>query len=372
MKKCISLSLALICSLGCVAQKTRMGDYLESTSYNDDKRGAERWLQYVPKDDAFVCVNGKNRFTRALYGGYTQYRIETSDRPAFALFLNSRNCRNIQVFATYKGTEISLDATDFCEARYTKGMRTYIVRDHRWGNAEMLIDATCLYDADAALLRFTTKGFDSDVTLKAVMKNIAVTRLSRNGDLGADKPGCFEANGDALDTKQWSMRGNGESFARTDSLEFTANVNGKAAFEKNLKLLNEVANRIHFDTPDPYINAIDEALMFAAEGAWDGETWLHGAIGWRMPLNGWRAGYLSDVMGWDDRAKKHFNAYAASQVTDVEPVIPHPSQDAAMNMARAEKKWGTQMYSDVFHRVHLSQSEPKRPNAPLRHEPQLH
>ena len=121
----------------------------------------------------------------------------------------------------------------------------------------MLIDATCLYDADAALLRFTTKGFDSDVTLKAVMKNIAVTRLSRNGDLGADKPGCFEANGDALDTKQWSMRGDGESFARTDSLEFTANVNGKAAFEKNLKLLNEVANRIHFDTPDPYINAID-------------------------------------------------------------------------------------------------------------------
>ena len=348
MKKSILLSLALICSLGCVAQKNRMGDYLESTSYNDDKRGAERWLQYVPKDDAFVCVNGKNRFTRALYGGYTQYRLETSDRPAFALFLNSRNCRNIQVFATYKGTELSLDATDFCEARYTKGMRTYIVRDHRWGNAEMLIDATCLYDADAALLRFTTKGFDSDVTLKAVMKNIAVTRLSRNGDLGADKPGCFEANGDALDTKQWSMRGNGESFARTDSLEFTANVNGKAAFEKNLKLLNEVANRIHFDTPDPYINAIDEALMFAAEGAWDGETWLHGAIGWRMPLNGWRAGYLSDVLGWDDRAKKHFNAYAASQVTDVEPIIPHPSQDAAMNMARAEKKWGTQMYSTGY------------------------
>ena len=77
MKKSIFLSLALICSLGCVAQKTRMGDYLESTSYNDDKRGAERWLQYVPKDDAFLCVNGKNRFTRALYGGYTQYRLES-------------------------------------------------------------------------------------------------------------------------------------------------------------------------------------------------------------------------------------------------------------------------------------------------------
>ena len=341
-------TLLLALSLNCNAQKKRMGDYTESVSYNDDKRGTERWLQYVPKDDAFVCVNGKNRFSRALYGGYTQYRLETSDRPAFALFLNSRNCRNVQFLATYKGKEISLDSTSFCEARYTKGMRTYTVRDTHWGNAELLVDATCLYDADAAVWRFTTRGFDSDLTLRAVVKGIAVQRLSRNGDLGADKPGCFEPLGDALDVQTWTMAGNGESFARADSLQITVNGNERLAFQNNQKRLSEVANRIHFSTPDPYINTIDEALMFAAEGAWDGETWLHGAIGWRMPLNGWRAGYLSDVLGWDDRAKKHFNAYAASQVTDVEPVIPHPSQDASMNMARAEKKWGTQMYSTGY------------------------
>ena len=32
----------------------------------------------------------------------------------------------------------------------------------------------------------------------------------------------------------------------------------------------------------------------------------------------------------------------------VEPVIPHPSQDPKMNLARAEKKWGTQMYSNGY------------------------
>ena len=40
-------------------------------SYNDARRGMQRSLQYKPQDDAFICENGTNRFTRALYGGYT-------------------------------------------------------------------------------------------------------------------------------------------------------------------------------------------------------------------------------------------------------------------------------------------------------------
>ena len=35
-------------------------------------------------------------------------------------------------------------------------------------------------------------------------------------------------------------------------------------------------------------------------------------------------------------------------MTTVEPVIPHPSQDTTLNMARAEKRWGTQMYSNGY------------------------
>jgi hypothetical protein len=89
-------------------------------------------------------------------------------------------------------------------------------------------------------------------------------------------------------------------------------------------------------------------MVLAADGDWDGQTWLHGCVGWRMPLAGWRAGYLGDVLGWNDRAVSHFDAYAKSQVTDVPATIPHPSQDSAMNLARAEKKWGTQMYSNGY------------------------
>ena len=51
--------------------------------------------QYRPEGRAFVCVNGQNRFTRALYGSPTDGRIETSDRPVFAVY-KKNNCRNVQ------------------------------------------------------------------------------------------------------------------------------------------------------------------------------------------------------------------------------------------------------------------------------------
>ena len=53
-------------------------------------------------------------------------------------------------------------------------------------------------------------------------------------------------------------------------------------------------------------------------------------------------------MGWHDRARKHFDAYAASQVTDVPNTIPHPAQDSALHLARSVKKWGTPQYSNGY------------------------
>ena len=82
-----------------------------------------------------------------------------------------------------------------------------------------------------------------------------------------------------------------------------------------------------------------DSLVLLLLMPWDGEVWLHGAIGWRMPLSGWRAAYTGDVLGWHDRARTHFNAYAASQVTEVPNTLPHPAQDSALHLARSVKKW---------------------------------
>ena len=79
------LILTGIILMGCLSasaqskQAKKIGDFIESTSYNDAKRGAERTLQYVPEGDDFVSVNGKNRFTRALYGSWSAFRRNIID-----------------------------------------------------------------------------------------------------------------------------------------------------------------------------------------------------------------------------------------------------------------------------------------------------
>lgn len=335
-------------TVGVSAQK-RIGDFIESKSYNNDKRGLERTLQYRPDGRDFVCVNGDNEYTRALYGGYTEYRIETSDRPIFAIF-KKRAHRNVRFKAVYDGREYALEATDWCEARYSDASRRYVVKDKLWGNGVIHIDVVALVDKEGAVWRFRTEGFENPVAIKAMVCEIANTKFHRNGDIGADKPGCFAPSPTekGLSTAEWTAAG--ESYFVVEGSEISG-IKGKEAanlFNATMKRNREMAARVEFNTPDPFINTLGGALVMAADGDWDGQTWLHGCVGWRMPLAGWRAGFLGDVLGWNDRAVSHFDAYAKSQVTNVPPTIPHPSQDPKMNLARAEKKWGTQMYSNGY------------------------
>lgn len=343
-----TLAALFLAAVGVPAQK-RIGDFIESRSYNDDKRGTERSLQYRPDGRDFVSVNGKNEYTRALYGGYTDYRIETSDRPIFAIY-KKRNYRNVRFRAIYDGREYPLEATEWCEARYSEGSRRYVVKDKSWGNAALYIDVVALVDSEGAVWQFRAEGFAKPLKVKALVCNIADRRLRRNGDMGADKPGCFAPapNDDGLVTAEWDA--SGESYFTVSGVEIAKMPAAEAAkqFGATKERNRLMAARVEFNTPDPFINTLGGALVMAADGDWDGQTWLHGCIGWRMPLAGWRAGFLGDVLGWNDRAVSHFDAYAKSQVTNVPPTIAHPSQDPGKNLARAEKKWGTQMYSNGY------------------------
>ena len=306
-------------------------------SYNEGKTNEVRQQQYFPEQGAFVCENGNNRFTRALYGGFTDYRLETSDRPVFAVVKKGYH-RNIRFVVN----GVSLDSVDYCKAWYLDGMRRYQVRDARLG--ELQVEAVALNDREGAAFRFTGS---QPLSVQTIISEIANPKLKRNGDIGADAPGVFEA-GKALDTitivqpSPFIIVLDRNEVASLDDQE------KQRLFDEAVNYNNQLASRIQFDTPDPYINTLGSALAMAADGDWDGQTWLHGCIGWRMPLAGWRAAYVGDVLGWRDRQRSHFDAYAKSQVTNVPATIPHPSQDAAMNMARAEKKWGTQMYSNGY------------------------
>lgn len=345
--------------VGAAFAQKKVGDYIESVNNNIDKSRSPRAMQYEPKDGAFYSRNGKNRFTRALYGSNTDYRIETSDRPIFAIY-KSKNYRSLRFYVG----DVQLDEAQQCESYYKEGMRTYVIRDDRWGSAATLhLDVVALPDAEGAVFHFRMQGFKDGITIQSKVCNIANPKLHRNGDMGADKPGCFEPS-----VKEENLVTEHLIIARTKTAEevfatldfqtislVKADEKSRKDFEKASLLFEKaktyfrnLSSRIQFNTPDPYLNTLGSALVLAADGVWDGETWLHGAIGWRMPLAGWRAGYLGDVLGWNERAVKHFDAYAKSQVTDVPVTMPGAQLDPKCNNARALKKWGTEMYSTGY------------------------
>lgn len=315
-----------------------------------------RFLQYIPEGSGFVRENGWNRYSRALYGSHANWRLETSDRPLFATFDKGKGW-NIQLSLVSQGQSIALDSTTYCRAYYEGGQRSYLLRDDRWGNAELKIQVFAECEENNALWRFEWVGFNKkqqrNATFVALRQPIAKLKMNRNGDLGTDPRENFDPKQPRVDSLCQEIRWKAKDvtylrLVDNDRLELLDEEQGRLLLEQQQRYYSTLTNRLRFQTPDPLINTLGATLMAAADGLWDGETWMHGCIGWRTPLAGWRGGYVGDVTGWFDRQRSHFRAYARSMVRDIEPVLPHPAQDTAKHLARSEEKWGTPMYSNGY------------------------
>ena len=190
----------------------------------------ERGQQYVPQGNAFVCENGTNRFTRALYGSHTDWRLETSDRPVFAVVKKGHH-RHIRFLVN----GVPLDSTDYCKAWYEDGVRRYRLNDSRWKDAELTMEAVAMPDGEKAVWRISAS---QSLQMKALVYGIAQPKLSRNGDIGADPPGVFEAAGEPLQTKEIMLGGDRYLEVDLDSLVIISEEQGKVleVFPLNLML----------------------------------------------------------------------------------------------------------------------------------------
>ena len=314
-----------------------------------------RSFRYYPDGREIVCKDGTNKYTRALYGGYTEYRLETSDRPIFGIF-RSKSHRNIRFWLVQNGVSTPLEQTTHCEARYSAGKREYILTDDSWGKAQLRMVAMVQVDSESAIWQFEGKGLAADVKIRCVVCDVLRPNFKRHGDMNSDPADSFDPAEKETNkqTIEWSL-GNGATYVALDcdkdgqyTLFTPAGTEAETLYAKAWAHHEWLENNIVFDSPDPYINTLGGVLTAASDGAWDGEVWLHGAIVWRMHLNGWRAGYLGDVMGWPERSRSHFSAYAASQITDIEPRVPMPALDPDFGLSRAAKTWGTDMYSTGY------------------------
>ena len=312
----------------------------------------ERPTHYLPDGQDFVCINGTHRFTRALYGGHTAFRVETSDRPVFATYFKKDANYNLSFRLRVGESDVPLDSTSFCEARYRGGQREYILKDSRWNGGQLRISVLADADREGGIWQFQADGFSAPVSLTGRFVPTRVQRFRRSGDLGRfDRADAFEAVENAKDVQSVTLllKNNVHGYVAVDTTTVSSDNQSELTrrYEAADAHRQQLASRITIKTPDPYFNTVGSALVTAADGAWDGQTWLHGAIGWRSKIPGWRGAYMGDFLGWPDRQRSHFDAYARSQVTNVPVTEPH-LQDASNNLARGEYRWGTPMYSNGY------------------------
>ncbi len=371
-----------------------------------------RELRYTPEGDDFVIVNGDKRFNRALYGTNTAFRVETGDMPEFGLFMphmggniqlgflsgdkslwlnDARHIKsryragsriyeiNDPLLGTGQITITTLAMAD-AEGIIVKiesknlpaGSRLITTfggaSNSRFSrNGDLGVD-----DPEAFSLKpeacegnlFTYRNESFLLTYGAGTRGgprNTVGTFSQGTTLKSGSPYSMESVSALVQSQvtgnkpilvaQTPLTGNPVYFAvKAEDKQTLSPAELAPLFNKAEERRVTIASSVEIRTPDPFLNTLGGVLSMAADGIWDDETevWQHGAIGWRMPLNGWRAAYTGDAIGWHERARKHFDGYAASQVTTVEPLFAHPAQDSMLNLTRAEKRWGTQMYSNGY------------------------
>ena len=314
----------------------------------------QRTANYQPDGRGFSCVNGNNRYTRALYGSVDEWRLETSDRPIFAIF-KKNNHRNIRFLIKCNGQAFQLDSVEYCKAKYEAGKREYLMKDKRWGGGVLKLSVLAYPQTEGAVWKFAAENFGkAKIEIVGMICETKVSKFKRAGDIGKfDGPEAFDAPAQPkmLSTVAGIMpqKGAAELYFSVDNTVLSTGKNSEMCkrYQAAEQWRSDLASSVIFNTPDAYLNPVGGTMVMAADGAWNGQVWTHGAVGWRMPLPGWRAAYMGDFLGMFDRQRIHFDAYAKSQVTDIPVTRPHV-MDKEHNLSRGAYEWGTPMYSNGY------------------------
>lgn len=381
----------------------------------------QRSIRYQPVDRDFMIHNGSRRFTRALYGTHTAFRVEAGDLPEFAMYMPGMG-GNLQ-FGLLAGKESKwLIKAESITARYRAGSMYYEIKDPMLGQGTLYLVVLALSKAEGMVIKARFENVKQEISLFWSFGGASGAKFSRSGDMGLDpessfylqpencKGNVFVTQGNLFSLKYGKDKvlngifpsallkigdaSNQISPAVLDGavkdhtvlngavkqhtvMDVVADRGLYPVLTGKLKVQNAkdfyfliqnpesdhapsawsveeqfmqaeaarklIADRIQLDTPDPYINTVAAALSVASDAIWESPSYLHGAIGWRMRLPGWRGPYTADPLGWHDRARTHFRAYAKSQLLN--PVQGPVVADTALNLARSKETLGTAMFS---------------------------
>lgn len=396
--KCILVLLAL----GCAAYAQELYPVVLK---NEDWHGEKRELRYHPDGEGFVITNGKRRFNRALYGTPTAFRVEAGDLPEFSLYMPGLG-GTLKLGLVKGNKSIWLIDAQKVTARYTPGRMSYEIHDPVLGKGKLHISVLAMADAEGMVLKAWYEGSEKGITLVYAFGGASGKKFSRSGDMGPDPESSFYLSAENCVTNQYTiidrsftlkygsgtagtLRGvfpsalkladagqlnspaklyqssvssspvlTGSKILKTGERLYFAIRNPKdqlkemdysslsAHFNEAEETRKMIAGRVKIITPDPYINTLGGAISIAEDAIWEEPSYMHGAVGWRIRLNGWRGPYVADPLGLHERAAKHFEAYRKSQV--IEPLSGPVVPDTAFHLARHQEKSGTQLFSSGY------------------------
>jgi Domain of unknown function (DUF4450) len=143
--------------------------------------GIERTVRYQPDGTDFVITNGNRRFTRALYGTNTAFRVEAGDLPEFALYMPGMggNCK----FGLIVGDSSKwLIQAKKITARYRPGSMIYDIEDNLFGKGSLHIEVLALADAEGMIIKASFQNVPAAVQLVWAYGGASGKKFSRDGD----------------------------------------------------------------------------------------------------------------------------------------------------------------------------------------------
>ncbi|RZK90510.1 MAG: DUF4450 domain-containing protein, partial [Hymenobacter sp.] len=149
-----------------------------------------RTLRYHPEGTDFVITNGDRLFTRALYGTHSAFRMETGDRPEFALYMPGMG-GNLKFGLLANGQSKWLTAASTITARYRAGSRLYTIQDPLLGSGRLLLEVLALADAEGFIVKARFQDIKAPVTLLWAFGGATGKKFSREGDMGPDPESNF-------------------------------------------------------------------------------------------------------------------------------------------------------------------------------------
>ena len=100
----------------------------------------------------------------------------------------------------------------------------------------------------------------------------------------------------------------------------------KIEWQRSLKRVEDLNNRIIVNTPDEKLNALASASVSVIDAVWYDPVFVHGAMLWNIPFPGWRTIYGGTMYGWHDRVKKEAKHYISYQNLKNEKLLPKPDE----------------------------------------------